>query len=71
VIVIKGDKNLFWDVFDIQKTRWFVKKGSPQGIEVSYSFFLKKLDSRDKIRYDTNHLMIHKPDQLLGSDEGA
>jgi hypothetical protein len=34
--VIKSDKNLLWDVFDIQKPEWFVKKDSLKDIGVSH-----------------------------------
>jgi hypothetical protein len=29
------------------------------------------LDNGDKIRYDTNDLMIHRPDQPVGSSGGG
>jgi hypothetical protein len=32
----KSDKNLLWDVFDIQKPEWFVKKDSLQDKGVSH-----------------------------------
>ncbi len=34
--MIKSDKNLLWDVFDIQKPEWFVKKDSLQDIGVAH-----------------------------------
>jgi hypothetical protein len=37
----------------------------------SETFFLKRLDNRDKIRYDTNDLIIHRPYQPVGSSEGG
>jgi hypothetical protein len=36
-----------------------------------FPFFLKRLDDEDKIRYDTNDLMIHRPNQPVGSIEGG
>jgi len=36
VIVIKSDKKLLWDVFNIENPEWSVKKDSPQDVGVSH-----------------------------------